>query len=179
MSARALFKTKKKTRRIEDKEDKEEEEEERGRERKKKRSLGGEREREREREKEEEEERRRKNDDDDDAHAGVVDLVECLENVRFSSICTWEGLERKTSRGSSDRERTRRTARRRLEKAQRHMFWKDMETTKRVQTRERKTSALLSSTTRSDRFRKAEKKTTLNGIGHKHGTPGLKRWKIR
>ena len=96
------------------------------------------------------------NDDDDDANnAGVVDLHECLEMVE-DFINLYRGSR------EEDVERIEAIANEHVElhatsrKRERHMSEVIREMTKRVQNAERKTSALLSSTTRSDRFRKAE-----------------------
>ena len=106
----------------------------------------------------EDEKKKKKNEeenDDDDANAGVVDLHECLEMVEdFINLYRGsreEDVER-IEAIANEHEELHATSRKR----ERHMSEVIREMTKRVQNAERKTSALLSSTTRSDRFRKAE-----------------------
>ena len=104
------------------------------------------------REGEEDEKKKKKNeeenDDDDDAHAGVVDLHECLEMVEdFINLYRGsreEDVER-IEAIANEHEELHATSRKR----ERHMSEVIREMTKRVQNAERKTSALLSSTTRS------------------------------
>ena len=95
------------------------------------------------------------NDDDDAGGDGVVDLHECLEMVEdFINLYRGsreEDVER-IEAFANEHEELHATSRKR----ERHMSEVIREMTKRVQNAERKTSALLSSTTRSDRFRKAE-----------------------
>ena len=108
------------------------------------------------------------NDDDDDAHAGVVDLHECLEMVEdFINLYRGsreEDVER-IEAIANEHEELHATSRKR----ERHMSEVIREMTKRVQNAERKTSALLSSTTRSDRFRSGEEKRDAERHGA-HGT---------
>ena len=103
-----------------------------------------------------EDEKKKKNEEEEeDNDAGVVDLHECLEMVEdFINLYRGsreEDVER-IEAIANEHEELHATSRKR----ERHMSEVIREMTKRVQNAERKTSVLLSSTTRSDRFRKAE-----------------------
>ena len=107
--------------------------------------------------KKEEKEKEEKDDAGVDGDPGgcVVDLQECLEMVD-DFINLYQGSREEDVARIEAIANEHKEAQTTSRKRERHMSEVIREMTKRVQNAERKTSALLSSTTRSDRFRKAE-----------------------
>ena len=107
--------------------------------------------------KKEEEEKEEEDDAGGDPGDGgcVVDLQECLEMVD-DFINLYQGSREEDVARIEAIANEHKEAQTTSRKRERHMSEVIREMTKRVQNAERKTSALLSSTTRSDRFRKAE-----------------------